>query len=61
MRGVMSPFPQYAFMAWFSFKAQGQLYFYSVAMTFFDGKESTLYRLQLNKVLLNSQQLYIQE
>jgi hypothetical protein len=27
MRGAIPPLPQYAFMAWFSVKAQGQLYF----------------------------------
>jgi hypothetical protein len=28
MSGAVPPFPQYTFMAWFSVKAQGQLYFY---------------------------------
>jgi hypothetical protein len=28
MRGAMPPLPQYAFMAWCSVKAQGQLYLY---------------------------------
>jgi hypothetical protein len=28
MSGAMPPFPQYAFMAWCSVKAQGQLYLY---------------------------------
>jgi hypothetical protein len=28
MRGAISPLPQYAFMAWCSVKAQGQLYIY---------------------------------
>jgi hypothetical protein len=28
MRGAMTPLPQYAFMAWCSVKAQGQLYLY---------------------------------
>jgi hypothetical protein len=27
MSGVVPPLPQYAFMAWFSVKAQGKLYF----------------------------------
>jgi hypothetical protein len=31
MRGAIPPIPQYAFMAWFSFKAQGlYLYFFNV-------------------------------
>jgi hypothetical protein len=28
MRGAVHPLPQYAFMAWCSVKAQGQLYLY---------------------------------
>jgi hypothetical protein len=28
MRGALPPLPQYAFMAWYSVKAQGQLYLY---------------------------------
>jgi hypothetical protein len=28
MRGDIPPLPQYAFMAWYSVKAQGQLYLY---------------------------------
>jgi hypothetical protein len=28
MRGAMPPLPQYAFVAWYSVKAQGQLYLY---------------------------------
>jgi hypothetical protein len=28
MKGAMPPIPQYAFMAWCSVKAQGQLYLY---------------------------------
>jgi len=28
MHGAISPLPQYAFMAWYSVKAQGQLYLY---------------------------------
>jgi hypothetical protein len=28
MSGAIPPLPQYAFMAWCSVKAQGQLYFY---------------------------------
>jgi len=29
MRGDIPPLPQYAFMAWCSVKAQGQLYFFT--------------------------------
>jgi hypothetical protein len=30
MSGAVTPLPQYAFMAWFSVKAQGQLYIYLI-------------------------------
>jgi len=33
MSGAIHPLPQYAFMAWYLIKAQGQLYLYSTRAT----------------------------
>jgi hypothetical protein len=37
MSGAVPPFPQYAFMAWCSVKAQRQLYLYFLPLTSFIG------------------------
>jgi hypothetical protein len=34
MSGAISPLPQYAFMAWCSVKAQGQLYLYHYSILY---------------------------
>jgi hypothetical protein len=43
MRGAILPLPQYAFMAWCSVEAQGQLYFYLYLSSQCDMYSSWLY------------------
>jgi hypothetical protein len=50
MSGAIPPFPEYAFMAWYSVKAQGQLYSFNLYQILTSDKlqgRTPLYQLKI--------------